>query len=256
MNKYKVISSLILGCCISETSLDASWYEQKLEGWYYFEDPKNESEKTETDNKNLTPDLAEEIIELKKAELKKLLSMALVDPSIKNVETYIKEQKKWVDQSALFAMTWGKVLLNNPLLNDNLETPTSNYGIAVKREFDLQKRKNLISAMSKDWFLLLFFVSSDYASEKLAEVLNLFGDVNGWKTRAVSLDGKGIKELTTFEIDRGLSQQLGVKASPAFFIINPTLKLAYPVGVGLISVTEIEQNIETQMGGKYEQKQP
>lgn len=253
MKKFKIISSFVfLSSCLTQSHLLASWYEQKLEGWYYFEDPTSESKKEEIDKKDLTPDSAEELIEIKKAELKKLLALALVDPSVQNVETYIKEQKKWIDQSSLFAITWGKVLLNNPLLNDNLETPTSNYGIAVKREFDLQKRKNLIKSMSKDWFLLFFFKSSDYSSEKLAEVLQLFSDVNEWKTRAVSIDGKSVKGLNDFEIDKGISLQFGLKATPSFFIVNPTLKVAYPVGAGLISVTEIEQNIEQQVGSLHE----
>lgn len=242
--KGKILLVLIVSF-LSHVEGTSSWYEQKLEGWYYFEDPKNE---VEIKKKDLTPDLAEQMIELKKVELKKLLSLALLDPTERHVETYIAEQKKWVDQSSAFAMTWGKVLLNNPALNETVANPTSNYGILLKREHDLQKRRHLLKALSKEWFLVCFFNGHEFSSEKAIEVMDLFGTINGWKTRAISLDGKGVNGLESFEIDKGISLHFGVKASPSFFMVHPLANRAIPVGAGLISMTEIEEHIESQIG--------
>lgn len=51
-----------------------------------------------------------------------------------------------------------------------------------------------------------------------------------------------------FEIDKGIANNMHVQVSPSFYIINPSDKSVYPVGAGLISVSELESNINTQLG--------
>jgi hypothetical protein len=137
--------------------------------------------------------------------------------------------------------------LEKPFLGDFLANPTSNYGILAKREFDLNKRKDLMQKLSSEYFLLFFFRGKEYSSEKTAEVASLFGSINGWKVKAVSMDGLGTKGLSDFEVDKGLSKNMGVDVTPCMFIVNPKDNTVFPVGAGLISVSEIEQNIESQI---------
>jgi hypothetical protein len=75
-----------------------SWYEEKLEGWYYFqEEPAAE----------LMPSEADELLEYEKQHLKELLSLALIEPTPENVRHFVDAQEKWARQSAFFADTWG-----------------------------------------------------------------------------------------------------------------------------------------------------
>lgn len=221
----------------------SDWYEQKLEGWYYFQ----EQEEMEVSEKSPTLENAEEVLEGAKAELKKLLSLALLVPTLENVENYIQEQRRWVNQSSLFADAWGKILLEKPFLGDFLIHPTTNYGLLAKREIDLSKRKALLQELSKTHFLLFFFHGKDPLSDKAAEIANLFSSMNQWKVKAISLDGYGISGISNFEIDNGIGEKLGVEAAPSFFIINPFENKIFPVGAGLISVSDLEQNIEIQV---------
>ncbi|NNM43651.1 MAG: conjugal transfer protein TraF, partial [Chlamydiae bacterium] len=101
----------------------SSWYEKKLEGWYYFEDLKEREE-----NKNLTPEKAEKEIFVKAQKLNQLRSLAILVPSEHNVLQYLQAQKLLIDQSSHFASSWEKVLLSYPELGSFLETPTSSYG--------------------------------------------------------------------------------------------------------------------------------
>ena len=229
-----VLTSILYG--------DSSWYEQKLEGWYYFED---QEKSAETPVRSL--DEAEEVIEIEKRALKKLLSLALLSPTSGNVENYMVAQKKIIDRSAEFAAVWGKVLLEKPFLGDFIHNPTTSYGIIEKRDLDLKKRKSLMQELSKKHFLLLFFEGADPFSEKAAEVATLFGHLNNWRVKFVSLDGKGTQQIPIFETDKGLSLNLGVNATPSFYVIDPIENTALPVGAGLVSVSELEQNIESQM---------
>lgn len=227
--------------------IEASWYDQKLEGWYYFEDQQSPAEKPA-----LTPEEAEELLDAEKHKLKQLLSLAIIAPTKDNVEKYIRHQRRWIQQSNTFAQSWGKILLDHPELGEFLNTPTSTYGILAKRAHDLKRRMELLQTLSKNYFLLFFFKGQDPLAQKVAEVAQLFAATNGWKYRAVSLDGIGLPQLKKFELDKGISQAFGVQASPSLFIVNPTENQAYPVGAGLISVSELEANIETQLEEHHE----
>lgn len=222
-----------------------SWYEQKLEGWYYFQ----EFESEETKENPTSLDEAEEVLELEKRQLRKLLSLALLVPTAENVESYLREQNRWVNQSARFADTWGTVLLQKPFLGDFLLNPTTNYGVLAKRDVDLNQRKELLQDLSKTCFLLFFFRGKDPFSEKAAEIGHLFASIHQWTVKAISLDGHGAKNLENFEIDKGLSRNIDVEATPSFFVVNPFENKVFPVGAGLISVSDLEQNIETQWRG-------
>jgi conjugal transfer pilus assembly protein TraF len=220
----------------------ASWYEGKLEGWYYFED----RESQEAKKAELSPEEADEIIHNEKRKLAQLLSLALLVPSPENVASYMREQKKWLDQSGRFAGEWEKIILDYPLLGEFFKNPTTSYGILAKKEIDLKKRKQLLHGLSKDHFLLFVFRGRDAFSQQAAEVVKLFASVNQWKVKALSLDGQGLKEYPEFEVDKGISQVIGVKAAPSLFVINPLENKVVPVGAGLVSVSDIEENIEIQ----------
>lgn len=224
----------------------ASWYDQKLEGWYYFE----ENERKEEEKAQITIDSAEAILEGEKRLLKKLLALALLVPTSENVKAYMETQKLWTDQSAKFADAWGKVILDTPSLSDFIQTPTTGYGISAKRETDLKQRKVLLQNLSGSCFLLFFFKGNDPLSEKAAEVALLFSEINGWQLKSVSLDGAGLEALSEFEKDKGISENLNVQVSPSFYVVCPKENMVYPVGAGLIAVSDIEQNIEIQLSGK------
>jgi len=223
----------------------SSWYDQKLEGWYYFQENLSSSD----NDPPLTPEQADALIAIESQKLKQQLALAIVAPTDRNVKTYIEAQRRWIQQSSLFAHTWGKTLLEYPELSEFLTTPTSSYGSLAKKTYDLAHRKDLLKILSKDYFLLFFFKSTDPYSENVAEVVQLFAITNNWKYKAVSLDEQGLPNLPAFETDKGISAHFGLQVTPSLFIVNPTDNQAYPVGAGLITVSEIEENIETQIGG-------
>ncbi len=240
------MTKLLLVLLANTSCLFASmtWYEGKLEGWYYFQDKEQQSEQVP----ELSPEEAEWILHAEKRKLAQLLSLALLVPTHENVQSYMGAQKKWIDQSGRFAAEWGKVVLDNPLMGEFLKNPTTSYGILAKKEIDLEKRKRLLHDLSKEHFLLFAFQGADRFSKKAAEVVKLFASVNKWKVKAVSLDGLGLEEFPDFEIDKGISALIGIKASPSLFVINPFENSVFPVGAGLVTVSDIEENIETQLG--------
>ena len=240
--------SKIIAYSLCAAGLHASWYDQKLEGWYYFESQPQTSQEKE----KLNSAQAQGIVNHEKVQLQQLLSLALVQPSSANVENYIKRQKQWIDQSSRFAATWDQVLLANPMLGDFLTNPTTSYGIQAKKEFDLQQRKLLLKGLGQTHFLVFFFKGDDFYSSQAAQVVKLFARVNQWNVKPVSLDGKGLKEFPDFEIDQGLSQTFSVKATPSMFVVDPYKEDAVPVGAGLVSVNQLEEQIATQFSKEFD----
>ncbi|MDN3505459.1 MAG: conjugal transfer protein TraF [Rhabdochlamydiaceae bacterium] len=230
-------------------SIQASWYDQKLEGWYYFEDP-NKSSK----HKEVTVDEAEDIIEKEKRELKQLLALALVNPTGKNVANYMRYQKQVVDQSNRFAESWKIVLLDDPLLGDFLEQPTNSYAILLKRKLEEQKRKVFLTSSKDTHFILFFFDTNEPFSQKAWEVAQLFGSLHDWKIQPISVSGSNLIGMDAFEVDKGIGLKVGLKATPSFFVVDSRENRVVPVGAGLLTVSELEQNIYERFaqGDKYE----
>lgn len=226
----------------------STWYEKKLEGWYYFEEMEGQQ------NESHSPEEADDLIRYEKKKLAQLLSLAILLPTPENVEVYMREQKKWLEKSSRFAGEWGKIILEDPLLGEFFKNPTTSYGILAKKAIDLKARKILLHKLSKDHFLLFVFQGSDAFSQQAAEVVKLFASLNQWKVKALSLDGQGLEEYPEFEIDKGISKVIGVRASPSLFVVNPFENKVIPVGAGLVSVSDIEENIEIQFkeGGSDE----
>lgn len=236
---------LIVVLIINNLCSANSWYDQKLEGWYYFEDKGNSKQKQHS----LTKQEAEEILEEEKASLKQQLALALLSPTEENVEAYLKEQKKWIDQSSRFANVWQKTLLEHPLLGDFLINPTTSFGVQLRKDLEVQKRKKRLTELAKTHFLLFFFKGKDPYSQKAAEVVHLFSTMNQWKVKAVSIDYVPVKEFPEFEIDKGISRAVKAKITPSMYVVDPSQDLIIPVGAGLISVSELEANIEAQIYG-------
>ena len=242
---------VVCTCCLmtllgaGETD-NQSWYDQKLEGWYYFEDSKQANQ---DQSDPITPQQAEETITSEKRFLKQLLSLALLRPTEENVQNYMKRQKLWIDQSSRFAGMWGTALLENPLLGVLLPNPTTSYGLQVKKKVDLEKRKALLSSLSDEHFLVLFYKGEDPFAEAAGEVARLFGDANGWNVKGISLDGKLLANLNS-EVDKGISHRFGVDTGNVFYVADPFAGRFVPVGAGLISVTQLEENIFSQFNSE------
>jgi len=239
--RIRNIVCVIFPICIHAES---SWYDQKLEGWYYFEE---RSADQPQHSQTLSPKEAATLVAREQEYLKELRSLALIDPTRENVESYMKRQKLWIDQSTQFAETWKEVLLSHPLLSASLENPTTTHGILAQKALSQATRKNLINTLSEDHFLLFFFNGDEVFSEKMGEVVALFKEINDWKVEVISLNGKGIPSFPQYKSNDHLKEICQVEATPSLYLVNPFTDTIYPVGAGILSVQQIEENIEYQI---------
>ena len=265
--KRRALAVISLIASMSHFAHAETWYDKKLEGWYYFEkgDAKRQTQekapKPDVDFSEIdSPEVAEKVLQSEKKKLQQKLALALLSAKPEHVEAYMKAQSLWIKRSELFAVQWGQSLLQRPDLSTSLEVPTTSYGIQAKKAFEEKRRKMLCQKLGKDHFLILFFKGSDPYAYGAYKTARGFASLHGWQLRAVSLDGKGFQHgaeaRPNYEVDKGLGRHLSVEASPVFFIVKPGDSLestqAHPVGLGLISVSDLEKNIEIQLGDNHE----
>ena len=157
------------------------------------------------------------------------------------------EQHKWLSQSAKFAHTWSKVLLQNPEIDYTItERPTTHYGIQLHKELEAEKHRNLIHNLSKENGFFFFYEGKSRISQALALVVREFALKYHLEVVAISVDEVLLEIFPESKLDNGVSQQFAIEIFPALYLINPKTKSALPVAYGLVSVDQIERNIALQ----------
>lgn len=236
---------LFLGLICTFGTLIAGFYEESgNQGFYFFEDPK-EMEKSQKE-KPKTPEEAAEIIAQQREELYKLRCLAILSPSKENVIRYIEEQNRILFLSENFAKEWQYLLLDFPELGDAFANPTTASGIEVRKKLEEASKKSALELLGEKYFLLLFANGEDPYSEQAGKIAKQFSLVTDWEIRIVSMNGLALQDFPDFEQDRGISQKYGVKNAPAFLIVNPETKEGFHVGVGVLSVVDLIDNVYKQ----------
>lgn len=236
---------LSLAIIFLSTVLSAGFYEEEeLRGFYFFEDPK-EMEKAQKEDPK-TPEEAAELMAEQKEELYKLRCLAILSPTRENLVHYIEEQNKILALSENFAKQWQYILLDMPELGDMISNPMAASGIEVRKKVEDVHRMGVLDALGEEFFLLVFINGEDPYSEQAGKIAKQFSSVANWEVRVVSMNGLPSTSFPNFEKDKGLSLKYGIKQAPAFLIVNPETKEAFPVGVGALSVVELIDNIYLQ----------
>lgn len=257
MRKLSFCISLFL---IGHFSLQAGWLERKAEGWAWYEDVEKPEENpcTITIPKDdlpipTSPTFTEEAAAIRR-NLEEKLAHAVLVPNEENVAAYMQEQKKWIDQSAVFSSTWAKVLLQQPNMDATLAYPVSQYGIQVQKQIEQDIKTRLIHTLIKDHGLFFFYKGQSKVSQAFSMVVKEFVTKYGWEVIAISSDGTLIDGFANNQIDNGITGHFSIETFPSLFIVNPRNKEVTPIAFGLVSVDQIENNIALQFNELKEQQ--
>lgn len=166
-----------------------SWYDQKMEGWYYFEDAEQQQK--------ISPEEAEEAMSAEREYLKELLSLAVLVPTKENVANYVREQRRWSEQSSLFANTWAE----------------------VAREPKVEETS----------FLLLCFNGKDEGAAAAASLAQTEASARQIPLKGVALDGVLLEGLDCVP-DQGISKRLNL--SEGLYLVETDQNRILPLEAG------------------------
>jgi len=225
------------------------WLDRKAEGWAWYEEAppeiKSESENGLEDRPPPSFSYTDQAAEIRQ-KLEEILSKAILEPTEKNIEHYIQEQMKWINQSAQFSKVWTKVLLHRPDLDASTEFPVSQYGIQLYKQIQHDQLFALMHALIPHYGLFFFYEGKDQRSQTFSMVVQEFARKYGWEVIAISKDGYLLDGFADNHADNGAAQKIGVEIFPSLFLVDPHTADIRPIAFGLVSIDRIENNIALQ----------
>jgi conjugal transfer pilus assembly protein TraF len=271
MQKVTRIIALFSLAIFTHAQVAGGWLERKAEGWAWYEDMQKPEKKIRQENKPKLEETKPEELFLQvlpvspaplsaaeratkiRKDLEEKLAQAVLEPTEENVENYIREQQKWIDQSAHFSSTWAKVLLKQPELDATTEFPVSQYGIQLYKQLEQEKQAALMQKLNSHYGLFFFYEGKSKSSQAFSFVVQEFAKKYGWEVVAISKDGFLLEGFSDNHLDNGTIQTLGITVFPSLFLVNPQTADIRPISFGLVSLDRIERNIELQFSDLMEE---
>lgn len=180
--------------------------------------------------------------EVRKA-LETLKDRAVMEPTEKNLKTYLAAQQYVFDKGSTFADVWRRVVWGDPDLDYTLRRPVNGSAIRTYDYSTQQKQASYLKELAKEHGLIFFFRSDDPYSIQMGPTLKLLQRQYGIEVLPVSLDGKGIAEFPNPRRNQKQATALQVKQTPALFIASRKSGELAPVGYGVMSNAEIVDRI-------------
>lgn len=215
-------------------------------GYHFYCDP-NETQPEETAAPIIVEALQptpSERLEAEQAIFQDAKAAMVLDPTPKNVETYMRLQKRWVDNSAFMTSQWKRVVWANPDLDPSVEWPTSQLGRQTEQEIERVAERASIEAV-KDRYGIFYFGAGDCDFCAVYEqILAGFADRHGVTILPVSTDGKPLKGFEAYQVDTGQRASMGIAdVTPALALFDSETGDVIPVGYGMLTISELEYRI-------------
>lgn len=237
---------MVLGL-IPINSQAESFFDSSTRGWHWYEKQTQEV----TPKALQKPAIQDSNVQMEQLqeEVKKSLNRAVLEPTDKNIISYIRLQEKLMNQSELFARNWQKVVFTHPELDYSIKHPVNQSALHIYHAENQKNHAEKIKAMAKEYGLLFFYKGGcNYCKEFVPVVMDFARKFN-WEILGVSLDGiklQGIRSHT----DNGIAKSLGITVVPSLIAIHPKTQQQIPVAYGFISQQEMEKRIMILLEGK------
>ncbi|HBD9275113.1 TPA: type-F conjugative transfer system pilin assembly protein TraF [Legionella pneumophila] len=218
------------------------------EGWYWHKDPKEEvKNKPQTESvaaspvsKPADPDKTWKLIGNRVQQAR---AQAILNPTPENIARARRLQRLIVAQANLFSEKWMLDLLINPDQDESLINPSSSAARDVYNQKNSMQKEKAITQISQTSGLLYFYEGGEPFSERMAQVVSDFANSYHMTVIPIAMTNRISPMLPNSRVDSGQATQMGVKHIPAVFALNPVSKKTMPVAYGLVSQSELKENI-------------
>lgn len=259
-----IIAALIAGVGLPlPTESKQRFYERKEEGWFWYH---KEPEPEEIEEVELPP-LPEPFVSIVEPEqedpikenpsgpkiyssawLKKALPeyrmLAIDEPTVENVKTYLYLQRLAIDRADRYAMATEMATVGDPFLDETMRRPLAGFAVGSVDAASGLAKNNLVREIAQRAGLFFFFSSECTLCELQAPLVKTLVEHEGFGLVTISVDGKNLHEnaFDTFQVNKGHAEMLGVQTLPALFLATPDGNFA-SIGQGVFSLPEIQQRI-------------
>jgi len=267
MFKRFIPAILIFFALIISVQPVSPYYFKHEEGWWWYKEvikrPEKKEEKTKEEKVEVKIKEKEEtkkgekvkiskerlLKDLDKIPVKELrkradiaIELALDNPSLENVRTYLTIQKAIMDRATRFAKLFALTTWLYPELDELREHPTSAIGVNFVNLLRIKKEDEAMDYLAKNGGLFFFFSNSCPFCAVQAKILKVVQENYGVAIIPVSLDGKCLPEFPSCKPDNGMARRLNIEYLPAIYLAIPPDTIL-PVSFRLITADELKDRI-------------
>lgn len=251
--RISCLSLVFLFCALQ--GVEASFYEDKARGWFWYEDPFLEAEEDDVrtiKKENLLPEslpvepnYGEQLQRYKKS-LEDKKAKALMSPTYSHVKDYMIAQKDMSDRASFFSEQWKRVVLTTPALNPEIDNPTSHYISHVKKDEERMARQAELASMAKTYGLFLFVSHNCAYCKAFAPVVKKFAEAHGFEVIVISLQGSVDADIEalfpTIWNNNGIAETFGIQQAPALMAYSKNDDDLIPITYGATSLDTLATN--------------
>ena len=216
-------------------------------GWYWHDDPRVElKEKSKTKkeipaiNQPANPDKTWKLIG---TMVQRARAKAILNPTIQNIAEARRLQRLMVSQANLFSEKWMLDLLVHPSQDESLVNPSNSAARDIYNQQNSIMKEKAIARISQTSGLVYFYNGGEAFSERMAQVVRDFADSYQMTVIPIAMSPQFSPLFPQSRVNAGEALQMGVQHIPAVFALNPVSKQTMPVAYGLISQSELKENI-------------
>lgn len=211
------------------------------------EEPKKEAPKTA--EKKEPPKRLEDLktVEEIRKEVVRLRDIAIMEPSEKNIYTYLQANQYVMDKSSYFTDVWRRVVWQNPEIDYNARSPTANFAQVAMKERKNLESDALMDQLARTHGVVFFFRSDCDYCHLQAPVLQSLKQNFKIEVLPITLDGRPMREFPDARPDNGIasvvSRGRGIETVPALYLVSRDQKEIVPLGAGVLAMDEIVERI-------------
>lgn len=173
------------------------------------------------------------------------MAESILHPTLQNVTRTKKLHDEMVTASEKFSALWAVSALTTTEAHD----PSTNLNPLNRRIYEQQKAQALekkLKKLSKNFGLFFVFKMDCPYCHQFAPLVVEFGEKFGFELKGISKEGGLLPGLQNTSKDNGILSLINPEGVyPALFLANPNTLEVIPIAWGMVSYTELLQNIET-----------
>lgn len=231
----------VLALCWASTTLYAAeqpgvppYYADKERGWYWREPvpvPEDEAKVEEASAESAIVAQPSESPSQEPAPfsaawmreaLPKYRDAALENPTPENVRAYFLLQRYGMDMAERFALTAQRVVMSDPMLDENNRRPISSYGARVFDEVAREASEQVAKDIATSAGIWYFYRSDCPYCKAQNPILKRISERLGFAVLPIALDGLPMPDgaYPIFVPDRGHARELQVTQTPTLFLVK------------------------------------
>lgn len=236
--------------CFLSFNLYADYFHTPAQGWHWNTPlpQKTHVQKYQKPTKKITATQTMQAFQQYFANVK---NQAVLNPTPEHVYRYLVLQHLIAHQSTRFAEVAMDVVRENPALNYDLKNPTNSATQQVIDHQRLEAQSAIARRLAQHDGLVFVYRGKNAAASMTAKALLALSSTYHFALRAISVDHVAFRLLPHTVSDSGQARALGVKATPAIFLVSPKTHQFVLLRYGYPSQNEILDDMVRVTGGQH-----